>query len=209
MRARRHTAAVVFASALTALVTGCGSDSSAKVDPGDPGDVGASSPRSSPVSNDAFVMLRDGDRIGTEVSQPPAAKPDATGATEFATWYLNLFEYAPKAPGPQTISEVAADCDVCMDGVRDWKRQTKQGITSAFSGPVTFRGPVSRARNLGDGRTAVSLLVDEPAYQLTRHGKVLKTYDGAKNRQFTLTLAWKDQQWRVVDLARLDPGATS
>jgi hypothetical protein len=96
-----------------------------------------------------------------------------------------------------------------MDGVRDWAKLAKQRISSGFVGPVTFRGPVSQPRNLGKGRTAVSLLVDEPSYQLTRNGKVIKSYAGAKNRQFTFTLVWEDQQWHVVDQARLDPGASS
>jgi hypothetical protein len=153
-------------------------------------------------------MFEAGDTIGTGVTDPPDARPDATGATEFAVWYLDVFEHAPKPPGPETISEVAADCQVCMDGVRDWDKLAKQRVSSGFAGPVTFRGPVSKPRDLGKGRTAVSLLVDEPSYQLTRSGKVIKSYAGAKNRQFTFTLVWKDQQWHVVDQARLDPGAS-
>ncbi len=205
MGATRHAAAAVLLATLLPLAAGCGDDEPKALDI----DSGSTSSTPSADTGQEFVMFEPGDPIGTGVTDPPEARPDAAGATEFAVWYLDVFEFAPKSPGPETISEVASDCRVCMDGVRDWKKLARQQVTSGFTGPVTFRGPVSRPRDLGQGRTAVSLLVDEPTYQLTRNGKVLKSYAGAKNRQFTFTLVWKDQQWHVVGQARLDPGATS
>ncbi len=204
MGTRQHTAAAVLLATLVPLASGCGGDKpkTLEIEPG------SAKSSSTADAGEEFVMLEDGDTVGAGVTDPPEARPDATGATEFAVWYLDVFEHAPKPPGPETISEVAADCQVCMDGVRDWDKLAKQRVSSGFAGPVTFRGPVSKPRDLGEGRTAVSLLVDEPKYQLMRNGKVIKSYAGAKNRQFTFTLVWKDQQWHVVDQARLDPGAS-
>jgi len=82
-------------------------------------------------------------------------------------------------------------------------------LIRTIADPKPKRGlDLLRHRNIR-ANPAVSLLVDEPSYQLTRNDKVVKSYAGAKNRQFTFTLVWKDQQWHVVDQARLDPGGSS
>jgi hypothetical protein len=191
----RRALGTTLAIALMCLLAGCGEEK-VKL----PAPAPSVSTRPSPSSSAAtFAMPSPGDAIGGTVAARPPDQQTAEGASAFAAWMLSLLLHTPRENTSTAAwtQAAGAGCDACRNAAGVWQEQQSKGQVFRYARTPQFVRTVVRAQKQGDG-WFVELEAAVPRSTLSKGGRVLQSVD-AEHLDYTFTLAWVDDAWRLQD----------
>jgi hypothetical protein len=182
---------------LTGLVAGCGGEK--QVDVPAPGPSGAAPSPTTTSTAASFSMPSPGDEIGAQVGARPPDKESASGAASFAAWTLSLLMHTPRDEATTQLwnQSAGAGCDPCRKASGVWQEQVAKGQVFRYDKAPTFVRNVVRAQRQGDG-WFVEYEVAVPRSTLRQGGRVIQSV-AAEHLDYTFTMSWVDDGWRLED----------
>jgi hypothetical protein len=178
------------------LVAGCGGDKEAALPAPAPSSTADPSPT---ATGPSFSMPSPGAEIRAEVAARPTDHESAQGAALFAAWTLSLLLHTPRDDASTELWSQAsgAGCEACRSTAGVWQEQSAKGQVFRYARAPKFVRTVVRAQPQGDD-WFVEFEVAVPRSTLRKGDRVLQSAD-AEHLDYTFTVTWADDQWRIDD----------